>query len=126
MQENYISLDPDRADSMTAQQRSRLWSQRVHESCGGDAGRVVASQFAVTSMICSYTLMRNRGFRITPFGASKFMGVGGILLAGFFGWGLGSSVGCVSMGNSPNYYYLLSNRRGIINGSAPFDVPKNQ
>lgn len=43
MQESYISLDPERADSMSAQQRARIWSQRVQESCGGDAGNFLAS-----------------------------------------------------------------------------------
>ena len=59
-----------------------------------------------------------------PFGASKIPAVSGVLLAGIFGYGLGSSYACDCMGNSEQYYYLISNRRSIVNGNSPFDMPK--
>ena len=126
MQESYISLDPAQADSMTAQQRNRVWSQRVQEACGGDAGQALATQMGVTFMVCSYTLMRGRGFRVTPLSGSKIVGLGGILLAGSFGYGFGSSVAGRSMGNSAQYYHLMGNKRSIVNGSTSFDAPKTQ
>ena len=107
MQESYISLDPAQADSMTAQQRSRLWHQRIQETCGGDAGKILSTQMAATAMVCSYTLMRQRGFRMTPFSPVKLLGLGGILGAGMIGIGYGSSIACQSMGDSAKYYYLI-------------------
>lgn len=123
MQENYISLDPSNAESMSSQQRSRVWQQRVQEACGGEAGRALATQVGVTTMLCCYTMMRGRGFRVMPFGASKLPGVGGIVLSGGLGYGFGSSYAGRALGNSEQYYYLISNRRSIVSGNASFDMP---
>ena len=41
MQESYISLDPANAESMTSQQRSRVWSQRIDEANGGQVGTMM-------------------------------------------------------------------------------------
>lgn len=92
MQQSYISLDPERAESMTSQQRARMWSQRVMEATGGKAGNSLGQQVGFTTMVCTYTAMRNRtGFRITPFGASKLPAVAGIFLCGMMGYGYGTS-----------------------------------
>ena len=99
MQDSYVSLHPDQAESMTSQQRARVWSQRLEESNGGAAGKALAAQFGATTMLCTYTLMRGRGFRVTPFAANKIPGVGGILLAGLFGSTFGSSYASQAMGN---------------------------
>ena len=124
MQDSYVSLHPDQAESMTSQQRARVWSQRLQESSGGAAGAALAAQFGATTMLCSYTLMRGRGFRVTPFAASKIPGVGGIFLAGVLGSYFGSSYACASMGNSAQYKYLMLNRSAIVGGTMPLDAPK--
>ena len=58
-------------------------------------------------MLCTYTLMRGRGFRVTPFAASKIPGVAGIFLAGLLGSTYGSSYASASMGNYENWQYLI-------------------
>jgi len=107
MQESYISLDPAKADSMTSQQRARLWSQRVQEACGGPLGHALGCQMSLTLMVCSYTSMRHKGFRITPLAPSKLPALGGLLLVGICGYGFGTSIAGASMGNSKHYNYLL-------------------
>ena len=124
MQESYISLDPDRADSMSKQVRRQNWHARVQEACGGDAGAVMANQCAMTTMICSYTVMRGRGFRVMPFGASKLPAVGGILMAGVIGGGLGSSYAQVALGDAKQYWYLMGRRSAVMNGNQPMDAPR--
>ena len=57
---------------------------------------------------------------------AKLVGLGGILGSGLLGMGLGSSIASSSMGDSSKYYYLLSNKRAIVSGSAPFDEVKTQ
>lgn len=126
MQESYISLDPERADSMSAQQRARLWNQRVQEACGGEAGNFLATQMGLTFMVGSYTMMRHRGFRLTPISAPKLAGLGGVLAAGALGYTFGSSIASVSMGSPAQYNYLMRNRGAILNGSASFDEQKAQ
>ena len=107
MQDSYVSLHPDQAESMTSQQRARVWRQRVGESNGGAAGNALAAQFGATTMLCSYTLMRGRGFRVTPFAARKIPGVAGIFLAGLLGSAYGSSYASASMGSIENWKYLM-------------------
>jgi len=68
-------------------------------------------------MVGSYTLMRNRGFRVTPVSAGKLAGLSGVLLAGMLGFGFGSSIASRSMGDSTQYYYLIANRGAILSGS---------
>ena len=121
MQESYISLDPERAESMSQQVRNRNWSARIQESCGGEAGTMMANQMAFTTMICSYTVMRGRGFRITPFGPAKLPAVGGILMAGLVGGGLGSSYAQVALGDSASYKHLMGNSGAIVRGEASMD-----
>jgi len=99
MQDSYISLDPANADSMNSQQRSRLFNQRKQEANGGEAGTLLANQFGVTTILCSYTYMRTKGFRITPFTAKKVPAVGGLLLAGMIGYRLGSAYSRTVIGN---------------------------
>lgn len=106
---------------MTSQQRDRVWAQRVQESCGGEAGNALATQMAATFMVCSYTQMRSRGFRMTPVSAGKLAGLGGVFFSGALGYFVGSSIAGGSMGNSDQYYYLIANKRAIVNGSAPLD-----
>ena len=72
MQENYVSLDPAHAESMTSQARQRLWWQRVKEQHGGEAGSTLALQFTLTGGLLAYaSLKTNNGFRMTPFAPSK-------------------------------------------------------
>ena len=124
MQESYISLDPVNAESMTSQQRSRVWTQRIQEANGGQVGEMMGHQMAVTTMLASYTMMRRTGFRVAPLTASKLPGIGGIFLAGVLGWGLGTSYGTVTMGNARQYQYLMQNRSAIVRGDAPFDAQR--
>ena len=122
MQQSYISLDPERAESMSAQQRSRMWSQRVAEATGGKAGNALGQQVALTTMVCTYTALRTRtGFTITPFGASKLPAVAGIFLCGLMGYGYGTSYAARVMGDNNSYYYLMSNRSAILAGEKAFD-----
>mmetsp|Transcript_27303 Transcript_27303/g.32004 ORF Transcript_27303/g.32004 Transcript_27303/m.32004 type:complete len:83 (+) Transcript_27303:156-404(+) len=81
---------------------------------------------SATFMVCSYTLMRQKGFRVTPVAASKLAGLGGVFLTGMMGYSFGSSVATASMGNSMQYYYLIGNKGSIVSGSAPFDAPQAQ
>ena len=118
MQESYISLDPERADSMSSQVRRRNWNDRVQESCGGQAGAMMANQCALTTMVCSYTVMRGRGFRVLPFGASKVPAVAGILAAGVIGGGMGSSYAQVALGDSVQYWHLMGRRSGVMAGTS--------
>ena len=77
-------------------------------------------------MLVTYTMMRNKGFRVMPFGASKIPAVGGLAMAGLLGYGLGSSYSTGTMGNGKQYQYLIANRRSIVNGNASFDMPLEQ
>ena len=122
MQESYISLDPANADSMSGQIRARLFNQRVQEALGGQAGEVLSNQFALTTMLCSYTFMRGRGFRIMPFGASKLPAVAGLLAAGLVGRSFGSCYSMVVIGDDAQHAYLMENRKKIISGALPFDA----
>ena len=70
--------------------------------------------------------MRSRGYRITPFNASKLPALFGILLAGSIGAGYGSSYGARALGNSNQYYYLMGNRGAIMKGDMPFDDQKTE
>ena len=80
----------------------------------------------LTFMVGSYTLMRQRGFRVTPLSGARIAGLGGILLAGTVGYTFGSSIASRSMGDSAQYWYLMGNRGAIVGGSAPFDAPRAQ
>jgi hypothetical protein len=122
MQESYISLDPAQADSMTRQVRTRVWNQRRDESCGGEAGKMLAHQTAVTTMLCTFTLMRQRGFRVMPLTPAKLPGLAGLVVAGVLGSNIGSSYATVAMGNNDHWMYLMVNRSAILNGTASFDA----
>lgn len=126
MQDSYVSLHPDQAESMTSQQRARVWRQRLAESNGGEAGTALAAQFGATTMLCSYTLMRGRGFRVTPFAASKIPAVAGIFLAGLVGSACGSSYASASMGSYESWKYLMANKAAIVKGEMPLDAPKTE
>ena len=100
MQESYISLDPAHADDMSHQVRSRVWSQRLQEARGGEAGSMMANQFGVTTMLCSYTVMRHRGFRMTPLAANKLPALAGIIVLGGLGAAFGMRYATVALGNA--------------------------
>ena len=74
-------------------------------------------------MLVTYTMMRNKGFRVMPFGASKIPAVAGIAMAGMLGHSYGSAFATRVMGNREQYYYLIGSRRSIVNGGASFDMP---
>ena len=121
MQENYISLDPDNAESMTSQQRSRVWSQRVTESCGGEAGEMFGNQCSITAMLCTYTMMRGKGFRLTPFSPVKIGSVAGLIGVGFIGRYFGTHYAAVNLGDYEQYSHLMQQKRAIIAGTVPLD-----
>ena len=77
-------------------------------------------------MLVSYTVMRNKGFRITPFNASKVPALGGLALAGLIGYAYGLNYGRVVLGNANQFYYLTANSSGIKSGTKPFDAPQVQ
>lgn len=54
----------------------------------------------LTAMIVSYTVMRKKGFRLTPFGANKLPALGGIYLAGWAGWWFGLNYGRNTLGSN--------------------------
>ena len=83
-------------------------------------------QTSLTFMVCSYTVMRSKGFRMTPMSAKKLPALGGLLLVGGLGWYMGSTVSTALLGNSANYYYLLKNRSAIVSGAKSFDKPVMQ
>ena len=124
MQESYISLDPANADSMTAQQRGRVYNSRWQEAVGGEAGSIMANQCTLTSMLISYTVMRSKGFRVTPFNASKIPALGGLILAGYFGHSFGLAYSTTVLGDKSQYKYLMSQRGPILKGTKPFDAPQ--
>lgn len=51
-------------------------------------------------MVCTYTIMRGRGFRITPFSASKLPSLAGLILVGFVGANFGSTYARVVLGST--------------------------
>ena len=71
-------------------------------------------------------MMRTKGFRFTPFGASKLGAVAGIICAGAIGYNYGSCYSTAMLGSSAQYWYLMRNRRSIISGESPFDCTKEQ
>ena len=77
-------------------------------------------------MVCTYTLMRGRGFRITPFGAKKLAGVSGVFLTGMLGYCFGSTFAMSALGSEDQYNYLMQNKRSIVSGDAPLDRPQEQ
>jgi len=100
MQESYISLDPAHADSMSHQVRTRVWNQRLKEAHGGIAGEMMANQVGFTTMLCSYTVMRHRGFRMTPLSPKKLPALAGLIILGVFGAMVGTRYGTLNLGNS--------------------------
>jgi len=126
MQESYISLDPAMADMMTSQQRNRVFSQRLTEAKGGDASEYFGMQLGMTLSIMTYTVMRNKGFRITPFNAMKIPTLGGVLFVGCIGNAIGTDFTAGVLGDRSQKSYLHANKSAILAGTASFDKPNTQ
>ena len=86
MQDRLVTLDPSNADASAASQRSLLFSQRLHESVGGDVGAAVALQFGLTGGLVTYSQFRNNGFRMLPASASKMPRYSAIAMVGGVCW----------------------------------------
>ena len=100
MQENYVSLDPANAESMTLQQRRRVWGQRLEESLGGKSGGVLGLQYGLTAGLCTYAGLKRGGFAFAPICGSKTPQYAGILFSGYLAYALGVSVTQGQLGDS--------------------------
>ena len=92
MQENYVSLDPANADSMTLQQRRRVWSQRLEESLGGKASNVLGIQYGLTAGLVTYASLKRGGFAFAPISGAKTPQYAGILFSSYVAYTFGMSV----------------------------------
>ena len=92
MQENYVSLDPVNADSMTLQQRQRVWSQRLEESLGGKASNVLGIQYGLTAGLVTYASLKRGGFAFAPISGAKTPQYAGILFGSYVAYTFGMSV----------------------------------
>ena len=121
MQDQYISLNPENTASEEKSLRSSLYHQRCIEAQGGKASLLVGSQWGLTAAVLTYSNLVNNGFKLMPFAASKAQGYGKVLAAffGFYFLGHGWVMG--SFGDTAYYRYLAVNKRGIMNGSKPWE-----
>lgn len=85
---------------------------------------MLASQMMLTTMIISYTVMRQKGFRLMPFGASKLPAVGGLILAGAVSHSVGLCYSRYTLGNRDQLRHLMVNSSAIKSGTMPFDAVK--
>ena len=69
----------------------------------------------------TYTLLRKKGFTMTPLSAKKLPAMGGILFASIFGSLFGQSFATAALGNNAYKNYLLQNRSAILSGEASMD-----
>ena len=106
---------------MSAQQRERVWNQRFQESMGGRSGDILAQQCGLTSMVCSYALLRSKGYRVTPLSLRTLPLVSGVFCAGLLGTAYGKSYSKVVLGNSSQKRYLMNNKNAILAGTTPMD-----
>ena len=79
----------------------------------------------LTTMVVSYTVMRHKGFRLTPLGANKLPAVGGLFLAGLFGHSFGLRYSRKSLDDFDQYEHLVKNASAIKSGTMPFDASKS-
>lgn len=121
MQENYVSLDPVNADSMTLQQRRRVWSQRFEESLGGKSGNVLGMQYGLTAGLVSYASLKRGGFTLAPMSAAKTPQYAGILFSGYVAYAFGVSVTQGQLGDRQQQRYLQRNKRAILSGEKSMD-----
>ena len=100
MQENYVSLDPINADSMTLQQRRRVWAQRIEESFGGKASSVLGMQYGLTGGLVTYASLKRGGFTLAPISGAKTPQYAGILFSSYLAYVFGMSVVQGSLGDT--------------------------
>lgn len=84
MQERYVSLDPANAASESSKLREEVYYQRIFEAEGGHPSKYLSTQFAVTGALCSYSWLRQRGFRTFPLTAAKTGAYGAIFVSALF------------------------------------------
>ena len=86
MQDQYISLNPDRTASEEKALRAKLYRQRIIEAQGGEASLMTGIQFGMTAAILLYSKMSHEGFKVWPIAASKTQGYTKIFMAflGFY------------------------------------------
>ena len=66
MQDQYISLNPERTAAEEKALRSSLYTQRLLESQGGKASVLVGTQWGVTASLLTYTMLSGQGFKMLP------------------------------------------------------------
>lgn len=101
--------------------RKRLWKQRFQEAYGGKAGEVLASQCGMTAMICSYTVLRSRGYRMTPLSMRTLPLVSGVFCAGLLGVAFGNAYSKTVLGDHEQKNWLMANKGAIISGTQSMD-----
>ena len=124
MQENYVSLDPANAESMTYQVRKRLWQQRLTESLGGQGSSVLGVQFFLTASMVTYAGLKRGGFRMTSFAASKVPQYAGMFFSGYIAHQFALSLTRGNIGDIETYNHLIDNKKKIIAGDASWDPEK--
>lgn len=116
MQDRYISLDPENAERTSAQNRAKLYQQRVTEAAGGEVGVLVGTQVGLTAATISYANLRAGGFRVFPYCYKKTPKYAAIAFAGVLGYSFGSTYVFTHLGDREQYSYLLGNRSAITRG----------
>ena len=84
----------------------------------------MANQMMLTTMLISYTVMRQKGFRLMPFSASKLPAMGGLILAGVVSHSVGLCYSRYTLGNRDQFRHLIVNSSAIKSGTMPFDAVK--
>ena len=108
MQEKYISLDPEHAETTSALVRSNIYSQRLTEAKGGELSNIVGLNVALTFSSIAYAKLRRNGFRAFPLTPSKAPKLAALALWGWIGLQFGSSYVLTTLGDSKQYHYLKS------------------
>ena len=100
MQDQYVSLNPERTLSEEKALRSALYSQRLIEAQGGKASLLVGAQWGTTAAILTYTMISGQGFKMLPISAKSTQGYAKIGIAFMAAYMLGHGFVMSKFGDS--------------------------
>ena len=86
MQDQYISLNPERTASEEKALRSSLYQQRLVECQGGKASFLVGAQWGTTAALLTYNMLSGQGFKmfpVTPAATQGYAKIGIAFLAAY-------------------------------------------
>ena len=121
MQDRYVSLNPETAESQDAQIRQRVLDNRSYEALGGEAGARLSTQIGLTAAFWTYLAFRRRGFRASPFAANKIGHYGAFVATYVLGHSFGRAISTETIGDRDYAKYLIENKDEIIKGNKSFD-----